>query len=78
MGILSWLGIGLVAAYVGSKLVNRTGEGLVRDLLLGVTGAIVGAIFHSLGYVATRGLIPATTDPAVRPYARCCASAPGH
>jgi uncharacterized membrane protein YeaQ/YmgE (transglycosylase-associated protein family) len=50
MGIFSWLVIGLVAGYIGSKLVNRTGEGLVRDLLLGVIGAIVGgAIFHSLG-----------------------------
>jgi uncharacterized membrane protein YeaQ/YmgE (transglycosylase-associated protein family) len=50
MGILSWLVIGLVAGYISSKLVNRTGEGLIRDLLLGVIGAIVGgAIFHALG-----------------------------
>ena len=31
MGIFSWLVIGLAAGYIGSKLVNRTGEGLVRD-----------------------------------------------
>jgi uncharacterized membrane protein YeaQ/YmgE (transglycosylase-associated protein family) len=35
MGILSWLIVGLAAGYVGSKVVNRTGEGLMRDLLLG-------------------------------------------
>jgi len=57
MGILSWLVIGLVAGYIASKLVNRTGEGLIRDLLLGVIGAIVGgAIFHALGYVGVTGV----------------------
>jgi len=57
MGILSWLIVGLVAGYLGSKIVNRTGEGLMRDLLLGVIGAIVGgAVFHSLGYVGVTGV----------------------
>ena len=57
MGILSWLIVGLVAGYIGSKLVNRTGEGLMRDLLLGVIGAIVGgAVFHALGYVGVTGV----------------------
>src|ERR1700738_1883276 len=57
MGIFSWLVIGLVAGYIGSKLVNRTGEGLMRDLLLGVIGAIVGgAVFHALGYVGVTGV----------------------
>ena len=57
MGILSWLIVGLVAGYIGSKLVNRTGEGLTRDLLLGVIGAIVGgAVFHALGYVGVTGV----------------------
>ena len=57
MGILSWLIVGLVAGYIGSKLVNRTGEGLMRDLLLGVIGAIVGgAVFHALGYVGVMGV----------------------
>jgi len=57
MGILSWLVIGLVAGYIGSRLVNRRGEGLFRDLLLGVVGAILGgAIFHSFGYVDVTGI----------------------
>ncbi len=57
MGILSWLVIGLVAGYIGSKLVNGSGEGLFRDLLLGVVGAIAGgAIFHSFGYVGVTGV----------------------
>ena len=36
---------------------ERTGEGLVRNLLLGVIGAIVdGALFHARGYVGVTGL----------------------
>jgi uncharacterized membrane protein YeaQ/YmgE (transglycosylase-associated protein family) len=57
MGILLWLVIGLVAGYIGSKLVNRTGEGPFRDLLLGVVGAVVGgAIFHAFDYVGATGV----------------------
>jgi len=57
MGILSWLIVGLVSGYIGSKLVNRAGEGLTRDLLLGVIGAIVGgAVFHAFGYVGVTGV----------------------
>ena len=57
MGILSWLVVGLVAGFIGSKVVNRTGEGLVRDIILGVLGAVVGdAIFTQLGYVGVSGV----------------------
>ena len=27
MGILSWLVVGLIAGFIGSKIVNRSGEG---------------------------------------------------
>jgi len=57
MGILSWLLIGLIAGFIGSKVVNRTGEGLVRDIILGVLGAVVGdAIFTELGLVGVTGI----------------------
>ena len=36
MGILSWLIVGLIAGFVGSKVVNRSGEELVRDIILGI------------------------------------------
>ena len=42
MGIFAWIVIGLIAGFLGSKIVNRRGEGLIRDILLGVLGAIVG------------------------------------
>jgi uncharacterized membrane protein YeaQ/YmgE (transglycosylase-associated protein family) len=57
MGILSWVIVGLIAGFIGSKIVNRGGEGLVRDILLGILGAIVGdAIFAELGLVGVTGV----------------------
>jgi len=57
MGFISWLIVGLIAGFLGSKIVNRTGEGLVRDILLGILGAIVGgAIFQRLGYGGVTGV----------------------
>jgi len=57
MGILSWLVVGLIAGFIGSKIVNKSGEGLVRDIILGVVGALVGGfIFQSLGYAGVSGV----------------------
>ncbi len=40
--IIAWLILGLIAGFIGSKLVNKTGEGLILDIVLGIVGAIVG------------------------------------
>jgi uncharacterized membrane protein YeaQ/YmgE (transglycosylase-associated protein family) len=42
MGIIAWVVLGLIAGFIGSKIVNKRGEGMIRDILLGVLGAIVG------------------------------------
>jgi uncharacterized membrane protein YeaQ/YmgE (transglycosylase-associated protein family) len=42
MGIFAWIVVGLIAGFLGSKIINKRGEGLIRDILLGVLGAIVG------------------------------------
>jgi uncharacterized membrane protein YeaQ/YmgE (transglycosylase-associated protein family) len=55
MSILAWIVLGLIAGFIGSKLVNKRGEGLVMDIVLGVVGAIVGgwlAGFLGLGGVS--------------------------
>jgi len=39
MSILAWIVLGLVAGFIGSKIVNKTGEGIIRDILLGIVGA---------------------------------------
>src|SRR5271170_7403981 len=42
MSFLAWIVLGLIAGFIGSKLVNRRGEGLILDIVLGVVGAVVG------------------------------------
>ncbi len=43
MSILAWIVLGLIAGFIGSKLVNKTGEGVFLDIVLGIVGAVVGA-----------------------------------
>jgi uncharacterized membrane protein YeaQ/YmgE (transglycosylase-associated protein family) len=42
MSILAWIVLGLIAGFIGSKIVNKRGEGLLMDIVLGVVGAVVG------------------------------------
>jgi uncharacterized membrane protein YeaQ/YmgE (transglycosylase-associated protein family) len=57
MGIISWLILGLIAGFVGSKIVNKQGEGFFLDIVLGVIGAFAGGfIFHLLGFAGVTGL----------------------
>ncbi len=56
MGILSWIVLGAIAGWIGSMLVNRTGEGLFRDIVLGIVGGVVGGwIFAALGSTGVTG-----------------------
>jgi uncharacterized membrane protein YeaQ/YmgE (transglycosylase-associated protein family) len=48
MSIISWLILGLIAGWIGSKIVNKTGEGFFLDIVLGVVGALVGGFLFSL------------------------------
>jgi uncharacterized membrane protein YeaQ/YmgE (transglycosylase-associated protein family) len=42
MGIVAWLILGLIAGFLASKLVNKQGEGMFMDIVLGIVGAVVG------------------------------------
>jgi uncharacterized membrane protein YeaQ/YmgE (transglycosylase-associated protein family) len=56
MSIIGWLLLGLIAGFVGSKIVNKQGEGLIRDILLGVVGALIGGfLFTQLGATGITG-----------------------
>ncbi len=48
MSILAWIVLGLIAGFIGSKLVNKTGEGIVLDIVLGIVGAVVGGYLFSI------------------------------
>jgi uncharacterized membrane protein YeaQ/YmgE (transglycosylase-associated protein family) len=57
MSILAWVVLGLIAGFIASKLVNRTGGSLVLDLVLGIVGAVVGGfVFNQFGSAGVTGL----------------------
>jgi len=57
MSIFAWIILGLLAGFIGSKLVNKSGEGLFLDIVLGIIGAVVGGwLFNKFGAVGVSGL----------------------
>lgn len=57
MPIFAWIVVGIIGGFIGSKLVNKRGEGLVGDLFLGVIGAVVGGwLFNQFGHSGTTGI----------------------
>jgi uncharacterized membrane protein YeaQ/YmgE (transglycosylase-associated protein family) len=57
MSILAWIVLGLIAGFIASKIVNKSGEGILLDVVLGIVGAVVGGyIFQTLGHAGVTGL----------------------
>ena len=57
MSIIAWLILGLMAGFIASRIVNKAGEGLILDIVLGIVGAIVGcALFSLFGASGVTGL----------------------
>jgi uncharacterized membrane protein YeaQ/YmgE (transglycosylase-associated protein family) len=57
MSLISWLVVGLVAGWIGSMIVQRRGEGLIMDIVLGVVGAFVGGfLFGLFGHGGVTGI----------------------
>src|SRR6476659_6586851 len=57
MGIISWIILGLIAGFIGSKIVNREGQGFWLDIALGIVGALVGGfLFDAFGATGVTGL----------------------
>ena len=48
MSFLVWIVLGLVAGFIASKIVNKQGEGLFLDVILGIIGAVVGGWLFAL------------------------------
>ena len=49
--------LGLIAGFIGSKLVNKTGEGVLLDIVLGIVGAVVGGyLFNVFGAHGVTGV----------------------
>jgi len=56
VGIIAWLLIGLISGYLASRIVNKEGEGMFLDIVLGIVGAFIGGvIFRALGSQGVTG-----------------------
>ena len=56
MSVLGWLVLGLIAGFIASKIVNKRGEGILLDIVLGIIGAIVGGfLFSQFGAAGVTG-----------------------
>ena len=57
MSFLAWIVLGLIAGFIGSKIVNKRGEGLLLDIILGIVGAVIGGwLFRAFGAHGVTGL----------------------
>ncbi|HUE09652.1 MAG TPA: GlsB/YeaQ/YmgE family stress response membrane protein [Steroidobacteraceae bacterium] len=57
MSIFAWIVLGLISGFIASKIVNKTGEGMILDILLGIVGAVVGGwLSHLFGMPGVTGL----------------------
>lgn len=49
MSFLAWIVLGLIAGFIGGKIVNHRGEGIFLDISLGVGAVVGGWLFTALG-----------------------------
>jgi uncharacterized membrane protein YeaQ/YmgE (transglycosylase-associated protein family) len=57
MSIVAWIILGLIAGYVGSRIIDKEGKGLWLNIALGIVGAIVGGvIFTAFGGTGVTGV----------------------
>ena len=56
MSVIGWIILGLIAGFIGSKIVNKSGQGMLMDIVLGIVGAVVGgALFSAFGSTGVTG-----------------------
>jgi uncharacterized membrane protein YeaQ/YmgE (transglycosylase-associated protein family) len=57
MSFFAWIVLGLIAGFIASKIVNKEGQGIFLDIVLGIVGAVIGGfIFNLFGASAATGL----------------------
>jgi uncharacterized membrane protein YeaQ/YmgE (transglycosylase-associated protein family) len=56
MSFIVWIVLGLIAGFIASKLVNKSGEGMLLDIILGIVGAVLGGwLFNAFGMPGVTG-----------------------
>ena len=48
MSILGWIVLGLIAGWIGGKIVHGRGSGFFLNIVLGIVGAFVGGLIFSV------------------------------
>jgi uncharacterized membrane protein YeaQ/YmgE (transglycosylase-associated protein family) len=48
MSFIAWIVLGLIAGFIGNKLVNKKGKGILGNLIVGVVGALFGGFLFDL------------------------------
>jgi uncharacterized membrane protein YeaQ/YmgE (transglycosylase-associated protein family) len=57
MSFIAWIVLGLVAGFIASKIVNKSGEGMLLDIILGIVGAVIGGyLFQTFGMAGVTGV----------------------
>ena len=57
MSFIAWIVLGLIAGFIASKLVNKSGDGILLDIILGIIGAVVGGyLFNTFGMAGVSGV----------------------
>jgi uncharacterized membrane protein YeaQ/YmgE (transglycosylase-associated protein family) len=56
VSIIGWIVLGLIAGFIASRIVNKSGAGCLLDIILGVVGALVGGyLFTEFGAAGITG-----------------------
>ena len=56
MGLIGWIMLGFIVGYIASLLANNRGEGPSFDILLGISGAVIGGwLFNTFGAAGVTG-----------------------
>jgi uncharacterized membrane protein YeaQ/YmgE (transglycosylase-associated protein family) len=57
MAFIAWIVLGLLAGYIASKIVNKSGDGVLPDIFLGIVGAVIGGyVFQTFGMPGVTGV----------------------
>jgi uncharacterized membrane protein YeaQ/YmgE (transglycosylase-associated protein family) len=57
MSFIAWIILGLISGFIASKIVNKSGDGLILDIILGIIGAFVGGwLFNTFGMPGVSGV----------------------
>ena len=57
MSFLAWIVLGLISGFIASKIVNKSGQGVVMNIVLGIVGAVAGGwLFNAIGHIGVTGV----------------------